>query len=64
MRLVFQTNVQQNNNKYFVIQLLEDDNKKSYSVWFRWGRVGFKGQSNLVPCGPDLDQAKKHFYKK
>ncbi len=60
----FQTNVQNNNNKYFVIQLLEDDAKKAYSVWFRWGRVGFKGQNNLVPCGPDLEQAKKLFCKK
>ena len=62
--IVFQTNVQNNNNKYFVIQLLEDDKKKVYSVWFRWGRVGFKGQNNLVPCGPDLDEAKKLFCRK
>lgn len=59
-----QTNVGNNNNKYFIIQLLEDDGRKSYSVWFRWGRVGYKGQSNLVPCGPDLDEAKKVFCKK
>ena len=53
-----------NNNKYFIIQLLEDDNKKVYSVWFLWGRVGYKGQNNLVPCGSDLDEAKDVFGKK
>jgi len=60
----FQTNVGNNNNKYFVIQLLEEDSKKSYYVWFRWGRVGYKGQNNLVPCGNNLDAAKLTFSKK
>ena len=59
-----QTNLQNNNNKYFLIQLLKDDAKNAYSVWLRWGRVGFKGQSNLIPFGPDLDAAKKTFCKK
>ena len=60
----FQTNVQNNNNKYFIIQLLKDDNKNAYSVWFRWGRVGLNGQNNLISCGPDLEEAKKIFCKK
>jgi hypothetical protein len=34
----FQTNLQFNNNKYYLLQLLEDDSSKSYSVWLRWGR--------------------------
>ncbi|KAK3085759.1 hypothetical protein FSP39_008277 [Pinctada imbricata] len=59
-----QTNVGNNNNKYYIIQLLEENAKKSYHVWQRWGRVGYSGQNNLVPCGPDLDQAKKIFTKK
>ncbi|KAF3698666.1 Poly [ADP-ribose] polymerase 2 [Channa argus] len=33
-----QTNLQFNNNKYYLIQLLEDDSSKVYSVWMRWGR--------------------------
>ena len=33
-----QTNIEFNNNKYYVIQLLEDDNVKHYHVWTRWGR--------------------------
>ena len=37
-----QTNIEQNNNKFFAIQLIEDNDDQKYSVWFRWGRVGFK----------------------
>ena len=59
-----QTNLSNNNNKYYLIQLLEDDNRKQYSVWLHWGRVGMKGQNNLFPCGPDLDEAKTIFCKK
>jgi len=59
-----QTNVMNNNNKYYLIQLLEDNRAKKYYVWQRWGRVGFSGQNNLVTCGADLEQAKKVFTKK
>ncbi|KAK2191455.1 hypothetical protein NP493_53g17011 [Ridgeia piscesae] len=59
-----QTNLSNNNNKYYLIQLLEDDQRRQYSVWLRWGRVGAKGQNNLVACGPDLDEAKEIFTKK
>ncbi|XP_060599923.1 poly [ADP-ribose] polymerase 2-like isoform X2 [Ruditapes philippinarum] len=59
-----QTNVSNNNNKYFIIQLLEADDKKMYYTWFRWGRVGYSGSNNLIPCGVSLDAAKKHFFKK
>lgn len=59
-----QTNLQFNNNKYYLIQLLEDDSAKAYSVWLRWGRVGKIGQNNLVSCGANLAQAKDTFKKK
>ncbi|XP_013868462.1 poly [ADP-ribose] polymerase 2 [Austrofundulus limnaeus] len=59
-----QTNLQFNNNKYYLIQLLEDDSSKAYSVWMRWGRVGKVGQSSLVACGADLLKAKDVFKKK
>lgn len=59
-----QTNLQFNNNKYYLIQLLEDDSAKAYSVWLRWGRVGKVGQNNLVSCGANLAQAKDTFKKK
>ncbi|XP_076149817.1 poly [ADP-ribose] polymerase 2 [Alosa pseudoharengus] len=59
-----QTNLQFNNNKYYLIQLLQDDNAKAYSVWMRWGRVGKIGQNSLVTCGGDLAKAKDLFKKK
>ncbi|XP_051984439.1 poly [ADP-ribose] polymerase 2 isoform X1 [Xyrauchen texanus] len=59
-----QTNLQFNNNKYYLIQLLQDDNAKAYSVWMRWGRVGKVGQNSLVSCGGNLAQAKDTFQKK
>lgn len=56
-----QTNISQNNNKFYVIQLLEVGG--TYYVWNRWGRVGEDGQNALKgPFG--LDAAKKEFAKK
>lgn len=36
--LLLQTNVMNNNNKYYLIQLLEDNRAKKHYVWQRWGR--------------------------
>ncbi|XP_068604576.1 poly [ADP-ribose] polymerase 2 [Brachionichthys hirsutus] len=59
-----QTNLQFNNNKYYLMQLLEDDGSKAYAVWLRWGRVGKVGQNSLTACGGDLQKAKDVFKKK
>ncbi|VDN10870.1 unnamed protein product, partial [Dibothriocephalus latus] len=63
-----QTNLQNNNNKYYTGQVLEDDNAAIYSVWFRWGRVGKTAQTSLTPYGLNLQAAiaafKKKFYEK
>lgn len=59
-----QTNVGNNNNKYYLLQLLEDNSAKAYHVWFRWGRVGYKGQNSLQSFGADLNSAKSTFEKK
>lgn len=42
-----QTNVRDNNNKFYVIQVLESDAGNRYYVYNRWGRVGVKGQDKL-----------------
>jgi poly [ADP-ribose] polymerase len=56
-----QTNIGANNNKFYVIQLLEKGGK--YYVWNRWGRVGEVGQSALK--GPfALEAAVKEFSAK
>lgn len=59
-----QTNVGNNNNKFYLIQLLEENNAKKYYVWLRWGRVGYNGQNNLEHFGTDLDEAKRFFCQK
>ncbi|XP_022689274.1 poly [ADP-ribose] polymerase 2-like [Varroa jacobsoni] len=59
-----QTNVEFNNNKYYLLQLAKANNRNQYYVWFRWGRVGKKGRNNLIPCADDLDKAKGIFKQK
>ncbi|TVK90534.1 Metabotropic glutamate receptor 2 [Bagarius yarrelli] len=56
-----QTNIGNNNNKFYVIQVLLSGGK--YYCWTRWGRVGEPGQNNLA--GPSsVDAAIKNFEKK
>ena len=45
-----QTKVSTNNNKYYILQVLESNDKRQYWFWTRWGRVGAKGQSSNFPC--------------
>ncbi|XP_074838450.1 poly [ADP-ribose] polymerase 2 isoform X3 [Carettochelys insculpta] len=59
-----QTNLQFNNNKFYLLQLLEDEELRSFSVWMRWGRVGRPGQHSLVSCAGDLTRAKETFTQK
>jgi len=57
-----QTNIQNNNNKFYLIQLLQKDQDGSFAVWMRWGRVGYRGQTSLNAY--DLSRAKSEFAKK
>lgn len=57
-----QTNIGQNNNKYYVIQLLKDGN--NYYVFNRWGRVGEPGQNAMKGPFSSPDDAVKEFKKK
>ncbi|KAG1705099.1 Poly [ADP-ribose] polymerase 2 [Nymphon striatum] len=59
-----QTNIQFNNNKFYKLQILEDNDNKNYSLWFHWGRVGKSGQNKLTSCGNNLDKAKQMFTHK
>lgn len=56
-----QTNIGNNNNKFYIIQLLEEEGR--FSCWNRWGRVGEIGQTKMThfTC---LEDAKKDFEKK
>ncbi|KAL9028980.1 MAG: hypothetical protein Q9196_002723 [Gyalolechia fulgens] len=56
-----QSNISNNNNKFYVMQLVQKDGK--YQTWTRWGRVGVLGQYDLLGEG-DLESAKALFEKK
>ena len=59
-----QTNLFQNNNKFFILQVIKENNADVFYTWVRWGRVGYKGQVNLIPCGGDEAKAIAAFEKK
>ena len=47
-----QTNIGANNNKFYIIQVVEAGGK--YYAWNRWGRVGEPGQNSCKgPCSAD-----------
>jgi len=56
-----QTHIDANNNKFYIIQVLEEKGK--FFAWNRWGRVGESGQNSLKPCG-SAEAAVKEFEKK
>ncbi|OLQ02258.1 Poly [ADP-ribose] polymerase 3 [Symbiodinium microadriaticum] len=56
-----QTNVDGNNNKYYIIQLLTGHGE--YHTWNRWGRVGESGQTKFQSFS-DVGKAIKDFEKK
>mmetsp|Transcript_99538 Transcript_99538/g.171340 ORF Transcript_99538/g.171340 Transcript_99538/m.171340 type:complete len:632 (-) Transcript_99538:343-2238(-) len=58
-----QTNIGDNNNKFYIIQVLEADSGDKWWVWNRWGRVGVPGQSKLEMCS-HVAMAKLAFVKK
>ena len=57
-----QTNIGANNNKFYVIQVLESGGK--FYAWNRWGRVGEVGQTALKGPYPAAASAIKDFEAK
>jgi poly [ADP-ribose] polymerase len=57
-----QTNIKQNNNKFYVIQLLKTGS--TYHVYTRWGRVGEPGQNACKAWGANLANAQKEWISK
>lgn len=58
-----QTNASNNNNKFYIVQLLHNPTSDSFKTWTRWGRVGESGQKALLGDGTFAD-ALKNFEKK
>ncbi|KKA28450.1 hypothetical protein TD95_002582 [Thielaviopsis punctulata] len=56
-----QTNAQNNNNKFYRLQLIQMHNG-DYATWTRWGRVGEWGQKNTL--SGNLDMCIREFGKK
>uniref|UniRef100_A0A6A7G868 Poly [ADP-ribose] polymerase n=1 Tax=Hirondellea gigas TaxID=1518452 RepID=A0A6A7G868_9CRUS len=56
-----QTDVINNNNKFYLIQLAEYE--KEFHVFTRWGRVGETGQ-NSIACFSEAEEAVSEFTKK
>jgi len=58
-----QTNIGNNNNKYYKLQVLEKDGGGEYYYWFRWGRVGYDGQNQIgqFDVNTCIEQFKKNF---
>lgn len=42
-----QSNLDHNNNKFYIIQILQNESNGQIFVWNRWGRVGVPGQNAL-----------------
>ncbi|KAK2965174.1 hypothetical protein RJ640_019929, partial [Escallonia rubra] len=59
-----QTNVGDNNNKFYVIQVLESDDGCAFMVYNRWGRVGVKGQDKLYGPYTSAEAAIQEFEQK
>ncbi|KAL4469178.1 hypothetical protein ABPG72_008918 [Tetrahymena utriculariae] len=58
-----QSNVDHNNNKFYLGQVLCKDGSNQYWVFFRWGRVGVPGQQSLKACS-SKQEAIGEFQKK
>ncbi|KAL8737665.1 MAG: hypothetical protein Q9181_001455 [Wetmoreana brouardii] len=59
-----QTNIGGNNNKFYRLQLLHDENGEQWFVHTRWGRVGEFGQVKTMSHGSTFASALKEFDKK
>ena len=59
-----QTNIGQNNNKFFIIQVCKKRDAEKYYAWIRWGRVGYTGQTSATDCGNNAEKAIAIFTKK
>lgn len=64
--LLNQTNIGENKNKYYIIQLLETDaSPRQYWCWNRWGRVGEeRGYQNALRGPMSLPDALADFTRK
>lgn len=59
-----QSNVQANNNKFYILQILQHESIVNNFIFFtRWGRVGVPGQQAPIFC-PNATSAIQMYNKK
>ncbi|XP_015084364.2 LOW QUALITY PROTEIN: poly [ADP-ribose] polymerase 2-like [Solanum pennellii] len=63
-----QTNVENNDNEFYIIQVLENDCGGNFLVYTRWGRVGEKGETKIsgpyTYAGDATSEFEHKFYEK
>ena len=57
------TDIKNNNNKYYLIQVIQNTSTKKYAAWNRWGRVGVDG-ANAIRHSNDAQTAINDYNKK
>lgn len=63
-KILCQSSVTDNTNKFYVLQMLEENGSGNIFVYFRWGRIGAKGQDSLIPFNRDTGAAMAEFETK
>ncbi len=57
------SDLKDNNNKFYLIQILFNQSSNQYLFWNRWGRVGYPGQNSKIPFN-NKEDAIRNFIKK
>ncbi len=63
-KVLNQSDVTENKNKFYVLQMLENVETQDIFVFFRWGRIGIKGAEALIPFGRNIGAAIAEFESK
>jgi poly [ADP-ribose] polymerase 2/3/4 len=63
-KILNQASVEENTNKFYILQMLEDIDSHDIFVYFRWGRIGVRGQDSLIPFGRNIGAAMAEFDSK
>ena len=60
-KVLNQASVTDNTNKFYILQMLENIDTSDIYVYFRWGRIGVRGQDSLIPFRRDIGAAMAEF---
>jgi len=63
-KVLSQSDITLNKNKFYILQLLENNSGSEYWVYMRWGRLGVKGMDSLMAFGRNIGAAIAEFDNK